>query len=122
MQLFSPRKLRSPWSRLNKEQVERLTREGRMAPAGLAVIEEARRDGSWQAYDEIEELTIPDDLRAALEANAPAREYFAAFSPSSKKNILWWIASAKRDETRAKRVAETVQLAAQNIRANHYRQ
>ena len=122
MQLFSPRKPGSPWSRLNKRRVERLIAQGLMAPAGMAAIEAAKRDGSWDVYDAIEDLTVPDDLRAALAANDEARAYFDAFSPTSKKNILWWIASARRPETRAKRIEETVRLAAQNIKANHYRQ
>ncbi len=122
MQLFTPRKPKSPWSRLNKERVARLIRDGCMAPAGLAAVEAARRDGSWDAYDAVEALTIPDDLARALAANAEAETHFTAFSTSSKKTILWWIASAKRSETRARRVAETVELAAQNRKANHWRQ
>lgn len=122
MQLFSPRKSGSPWSKINKRRVEDLLARGLMAPAGLAKVEAAKRDGSWNVYDGIEELTVPDDLASALAENAEAARHFEAFSPSSKKNILWWITSAKRPETRAKRVAETVELAAQNRRANHYRQ
>lgn len=121
MQLFSPRKPKSPWSRLNKQRVERLIVQGLMAPAGLAVIEQARRDGSWNVYDAIEDLTVPDDLSAALAADEMARANFDAFSTTSRKNILWWIQSAKRAETRARRVEETVRLAAQNLKANQYR-
>lgn len=122
MKLFSPRKPQSPWSKLNKQRVEKLLAEGLMAPAGLAKIEAAKRDGSWDSYDAVESLTIPIDLQQALAANTTAQNNFAAFPPSSKKNILWWIASAKQPETRRKRVEETVALAAQNIKANHYRQ
>lgn len=122
MQLFTPRKGKSPWSKLNKARVERLTAAGLMAPAGLAVVEAARADGTWSSYDAIEELAVPDDLAAALLENPTAKDYFDAFPPSSKKNILWWIESAKKPETRAKRVEETVRLAAENIRANHFRQ
>lgn len=122
MQLFTPRKGKSPWSKLNKERVERLTAAGLMAPAGLAVVEAARADGTWSSYDAIEELTVPDDLAAALLENPTAKDYFDAFPPSSKKNILWWIESAKKPETRAKRVEETVRMAAENLRANHFRQ
>ncbi len=120
-QLFSPRKPRSPWSRLNKRRVESLIAAGLMRPAGLAVVEAARADGSWSAYDATEDLTVPDDLASALAADPAAHANFDLFPPSSKKNILWWISSAKRPETRAKRVAETVRLAAENKRANHYR-
>ncbi len=122
MQLFSPRKPKSPWSKLNKERVEKLIQQGLMTPAGLAKIELAKQNGSWNTYDGVETLAVPPDLQAALDANDTARANFEAFSPSSKKTILWWIESAKRPETRAKRVEETVTLAAQNIKANHYRQ
>lgn len=114
MQLFSPRKPKSPWSKLNKERIEWLMAQQLMAPAGLAVIEAARRDGSWDAYDAIEALRIPDDLRAALATNATARQHFEAFGASSKKQILWWIESAKRADTRAKRVAQIVAAAEVN--------
>jgi uncharacterized protein YdeI (YjbR/CyaY-like superfamily) len=122
MQLFTPRKPKSPWSKLNKARVEALIAQGLMTPAGLAKIEAARQDGSWTAYDAIEQLAVPADLAEALAANPEAEAHFEAFPPSSKKNILWWIESAKRPETRAKRIEETVRLAAQNLKANHYRQ
>ena len=122
MRLFSPRKSKSPWSRLNKQRVEKLIEQGFMTEAGLKVIEEAKRNGSWNAYDEIENLTLPPDLENALNANADASRYFQAFSPSVKKSILWWIESAKQPETRRKRIEETVRLAAMNVKANQYRQ
>ncbi len=121
-QLFSPRKTKSPWSKLNKQRVEKLIQQGLMTSAGLEKIEAAKLDGSWSAYDVIEELTIPPDLEQALAANPAANQYFRAFSNSSKKNILWWISSAKQPATRLKRIEETVRLAEQNIKANHYRQ
>ncbi len=120
-QLFSPRKLRSPWSRLDKRRVEALTAAGLMRPAGLAAVEAARADGSWDAYDAIEDVVVPRDLAAALATDSAARANFDRFPPSLQKNILWWVASAKRPETRARRVAETVRLAAENKRANHYK-
>jgi uncharacterized protein YdeI (YjbR/CyaY-like superfamily) len=119
---FTPRKPRSVWSKSNKERVERLIRDGRMTPAGVAKVEAAKRDGSWSALDAAERLAVPPDLEAALAANVPAARHFDAFPPSSKKIILTWITGAKRAETRAKRVAETVRLAERNLRANHYRQ
>ncbi|MBV1694554.1 MAG: YdeI/OmpD-associated family protein [Hyphomicrobiales bacterium] len=121
MRLFSPRKPKSPWSKLNKQRVEALIERGLMAPAGLAVIEAAKASGAWSSYDGVEALQMPDDLRAALKANPKAAAHFEAFPPSSKKNIFWWIESAKRPETRAKRIAETVAMAADNLKANHYR-
>lgn len=122
MQFFSPRKPGSPWSKLNKQRIERLLAEGLVAPAGLAMIEAAQRDGSWTAYDEIENLRVPDDLAAALNANDAARRSFEAFGSSSKKQILWWIVSAKRPETRARRVAQIVEAAAAGKNPLAYRQ
>ena len=114
MQLFTPRKSGSPWSKLNKQRIERLIEQGLMTPAGMAKIEAARRDGSWTAYDAIEALTIPADLDAALAANATAHEHFRAFSNTSKKQLLWWVASAKRPATRAKRIEQLVAAAAED--------
>lgn len=112
-QLFTPRRRGSPWSKLNKERVERLMAAGLMAPAGLARIEEAKRDGTWTVYDGIEQLAMPADLAAALADNPAANATFAAFSPSQSKQLLWHIESAKRPETRAKRIAEVVAAAAE---------
>ena len=114
MQLFSPRKPKSPWSKLNKQRVEKLIEQGLMTPLGLEVIEAAKKAGFWDSYDAIEELTVPADLKAALGANETANQYFMAFSNTTKKQILWWIESAKREETRLKRIEQIVQSAAQN--------
>lgn len=119
---ISPRKPKSGWSRINKERIAKLERQGRLTEGGRAAVAIAKRNGAWTALDAVEALEIPSDLERALGKNRRAAEYFAAFPPSSKKIILTWIATAKRPETRAKRIAETVALAAQNIRANHYRQ
>lgn len=114
-----PRKPSSGWSRSNKERVERLERAGLMTDAGRAAIEAAKRSGSWSLLDSVEALEEPHDLEAALNASPAARANFDAFPPSSKKLILTWIATAKREETRRRRVEETVRLAARNVRANH---
>jgi uncharacterized protein YdeI (YjbR/CyaY-like superfamily) len=119
MLLLSPRRRGSPWSRLNKQHVEKLIAAGLMMPPGLATTERAKQDGSWTIYDEIEELVIPPDLAAALAENELAARHFQAFSNSSKKSILWWIKSAKRPATRQKRITETVELAQHNLRANY---
>ncbi|MDX2215816.1 MAG: YdeI/OmpD-associated family protein [Oculatellaceae cyanobacterium bins.114] len=118
---FAPRKPRTGWSKLNKDRVERLLTQGLIAPAGLAKIEAAKQDGSWNALDAIEALEIPPDLQAALITYAPAQQNFEAFPRSVKRGILEWIASAKKPETRAKRITETAELAAQNKRANQWR-
>jgi uncharacterized protein YdeI (YjbR/CyaY-like superfamily) len=117
IQYFAPRKKGSPWSRVNKGKIERLLAEGRMTKPGLAKIEQAKQDGSWELYDEIDQLVIPTDLQAALDNDPEALAHFSAFSPSGKKVILWWIKSAKRPETRSARIEKTVSLAKQNIKA-----
>lgn len=119
--MFTPRNPKSGWSKLNKQRVKRLIEEGRMTEAGRATIASAKRNGTWTALDAIEALEVPPDLAKALAANKRAASHFDAFSPSSKKIVLLWIQSAKRQETRDKRVAETVRQAAQNIKANHPR-
>ena len=112
-QLLTPRKPGSVWAKTNKARVEQLTREGLMQPAGVAVVEAAIADGSWGLLDNVEDLVVPDDLVAALAAAPSAAHNFASFSPGVKKLALYWIASAKRPETRAKRIAETTSAAAE---------
>jgi uncharacterized protein YdeI (YjbR/CyaY-like superfamily) len=119
MLTFTPRNPKSPWSKSNKDRVARLTKEGRMAKAGLESVATAKANGAWTALDSVEALEVPHDLAQALAANREASANFVAFPPSSKKSILWWVESAKRPETREKRIRETVDLAAQNIRAHH---
>ncbi len=121
MRWFTPRKAGSGWSRLNKQRIERLIADGRMAPPGLARIEAARMDGSWEALDAIEAMVIPEDLARAFAANPLACDNFNAFPRTAKRVILEWISNARRPETRAKRVAEAVEKAARNIRANEWR-
>lgn len=118
---FAPRKPGTGWSKLNKERVERLLAAGLIAPAGLAKIEAARQDGSWNALDAVEALEIPPDLAAALASFESAAGNFDAFPRSVKRGILEWIASAKTPETRARRIAETASLAEENKRANQWR-
>lgn len=122
MHLIAPRKPGSGWSRVNKEKVARLIEAGLMTPLGLAAVDRAKANGAWERLDTIETLAIPDDLAASLAAHPSAAAHFAAFPRSSQRLILEWIASARRAETRAARIDETARLAADNIRANHYRQ
>lgn len=119
MLYISPRRKGSPWSGLNKRRIAKLNKQGLMMPPGEVQVEQAKADGTWTVYDEIEDLVIPNDLDSALDKNPTAREHFNAFSDSSKKGILWWIKSAKRDATRKKRVSETVRLAEMNVKANY---
>ncbi len=119
---FAPRKPKTGWSKINKARVEQLIASGLMTPAGMAKVDAAKKDGSWNALDAVEALEIPTDLAAALSANPKAAAYFDAFPRSVKRAILEWIASAKKPETRARRIRETVTSAARNIRANQWRQ
>lgn len=117
MLTFTPRNPKSAWSKPNKQRVSKLIDEGKMTEAGLAAIATAKENGAWTALDAVEALIVPPDLAKGFASNRRAKVNFDAFSPSSKKVILRWIESAKRKETREKRVAETVRLAAQNIKA-----
>jgi len=113
---YSPRRKGSLWAASNKTRVEKLEAEGRMTDAGRAVIEAARADGSWVVLEPVEALIVPDDLAAARNARAHARSRWEAFTPTTKRSFLFWIATAKRDDTRARRVAESADLVAQGKR------
>lgn len=116
--LFTPRKPRSGWSKVNKERLLRLEAAGLLEPAGLSAIARAQQNGAWESLDAAEAGTVPDDLATALAADAAAARHFAAFPPSARKVILTWVLGAKQPATRARRVAETVRLAALGKRAN----
>lgn len=104
MQFFSQRKPKSNWSRINKEKVEKLIAEGKMSEAGINSIEVAKENGSWTFLDDIEDLVIPPDLATELATHSIANEFYQNLSKSIKKQILYWLASAKREETRRKRL------------------
>jgi uncharacterized protein YdeI (YjbR/CyaY-like superfamily) len=110
-QWFSPRKPRSIWSKPNKERVRRLLDEGLMRPAGLAAMERAKANGSWEILDEVEAEVMPDDLAEALRSTPGAESGFAALSPSLRKQVLYWVASARRPQTREKRIRAAVAAA-----------
>jgi uncharacterized protein YdeI (YjbR/CyaY-like superfamily) len=120
IQFFSPRKIKSYWSSINKERVAKLIAQRKITRAGMEMIDLAKQNGSWDALNEVDKIIIPNDLQIALEENAVASEHFNAFPKSSKKIILTWILNAKTPATRSKRIIETVKLATKNIRANHY--
>jgi uncharacterized protein YdeI (YjbR/CyaY-like superfamily) len=119
--LLTPRRRGSAWSRLNKERIARLEAEERMADAGRAAVAAARDDGSWTALDAVENLEEPGALRAALDGTPGARGAWDAFPRSAKRDLLAWIASAKRQETRERRIRETAARAARGERANQPR-
>jgi uncharacterized protein YdeI (YjbR/CyaY-like superfamily) len=106
LQKFTPRTRKSRWSRINREKVTELERQGRMQPAGLAEVERARADGRWDAaYDSPSRATVPDDLQRALDENPTARAFFATLDRTNRYAILYRLHDAKRPETRARRLA-----------------
>lgn len=121
-QFFAKRNPKSNWSKVNKEKVAKLLEQGLMHRSGLEMIEIAKQNGTWTALDEVENITIPDDLKKLFSKNKTAFENWENFPRSSKRGILEWIMNAKKPETRQKRIEETVSLAEKNIKANHYRQ
>lgn len=107
----------SAWAASNKKRVEKLIKKGQMTEAGLKKIEIAKIDGSWEKLDDFEHLKeIPEDLRKALKKSAVAQENFEKFTPSQKKQYLWWLVSAKKEETRKKRIREIVRRSSRNIK------
>jgi uncharacterized protein YdeI (YjbR/CyaY-like superfamily) len=112
MQLFTPRQPGSTWSKVNKERIERLEAGGLITEAGWALIHAAKADGSWTLLDAVEELMEPEDLAAALDAAGAARATWDGFPASVKKPALYWVVSAKREATRAKRILQIVEKAA----------
>ena len=116
-QLYTPRKPKSFWSRINKEKIEKLIAEGRMTDAGLRMVELAKQTGTWAALDDVENLIVPDDLQEAFNRYPQAAQNFDAFPKSAKKMILTWIFSAKTPATRQKQLEETAEKAAKNIRS-----
>lgn len=121
-QYFGKRKPISNWSKSNRERVEKMMQLGLMKPSGQKLIDMAKKSGTWEALVDVQNSVIPEGLQKQLNENKSALINFLAFPPSSKRIILEWILNAKREETRQKRIEETVRLAADNIRANHYRQ
>jgi uncharacterized protein YdeI (YjbR/CyaY-like superfamily) len=118
-QYFARRNPKSNWSKVNKAKVEKLIQEGIMENAGLEMIDIAKKNGKWNALDGVENLEIPGDLQKAFNKYKKALDYWNKFPRSAKRGILEWIMNAKRKETRARRIEETVRLAAENIKANY---
>jgi uncharacterized protein YdeI (YjbR/CyaY-like superfamily) len=114
MQVFTPRKPGSIWSKLNKERVKKIMEEGIITPAGLEKIEAAKKDGSWDFLDDIDRLVIPFDLKEAFDSSKIAKRNFDTFNESIKKQILYWIKTAKRPQTRKNRIEKVVTLAVEN--------
>lgn len=111
LQRFTPRRSRSIWSKVNRAKADALVEAGEMQPAGLAEMERAKADGRWAAaYDGQRTSAVPDDLAAALAGNAVAREFFATLDSTNRYAILHRLQTAKKPETRARRLAQFVEM------------
>ena len=120
-QYFCRRKPTSVWSRVNKAKVARHSEESLMAEAGLASIEIAKQNGSWVILDDAENLILPEALRVALEQNPVALVFFESLSRTNKRNLLQWLALAKRPETLQKRIQDIVDNALEGQLPKPYR-
>ena len=116
-QLFTPRKDKSVWSKLNKTNIEKLIQENAMHESGLRKIEIAKQNGSWNSLDEVENHVIPEDLQLAFNDNPKAWSNYQSFSPSYRKSYLYWLNQAKRVETRQNRIREIIRLCEQNCKS-----
>jgi uncharacterized protein YdeI (YjbR/CyaY-like superfamily) len=115
LQRFCPRKPGSNWSKINTEKAEALIEAGQMQPAGLREVERAKADGRWErAYAGQRSATVPADLREALDANSAASEFFETISSANRFAILYRIGAVKRPETRARKIAQYVQMLAEH--------
>ena len=115
LQRFSPRKARSPWSKINRAKAEALIAKGTMQAPGLAEVDRAKRDGRWErAYDGARSSTVPADLAKAFERNARARAFFKVLDSANRYAILYRVQTAKTPETRAERIDRFVKMCARH--------
>lgn len=117
LQLLTPRRPKSPWTRLNRRRADDMEAAGLMADAGRRAIEIAQGNGWWTIADSVEDLVEPAELAAALDAVPEARRAWDGFPPSARKLMLWWVVSAARPDTRSQRIAAIVEKAAVGERA-----
>ena len=109
LQKFTPRRARSKWSRVNRDKVAALMKQGRMKPAGLAQVEAAKKDGRWEAaYASPADVEVPEDLQRALDASPKAAEFFATLNKSNRYAIVYQLQDAKKPETRTRRLEKFV--------------
>lgn len=120
MQYFSRRKPKSNWSKINKGKVAKLIQNNLMTKAGFDSIETAKQNGSWTILDEVEALVIPEDLKEGLANYKGSMKYFNSLSKSDKKILLYWVVSAKRTETRQKRIVEISECASKNLKPKRF--
>lgn len=119
-QYFCPRKPTSTWSRVNKEKLEQLSAQGLMQPAGLKVVEVAKKNGSWTLLDDVEDLIVPQVLQKEFDKHEGSQAFYESHSKSMKKQFLSWIALAKREETQLKRAQEIAKCGAEGKRPKHF--
>ena len=111
IQRFTPRRPRSIWSKINQTKVASLVEQGRMRAGGVAAIEQAKQNGQWEAaYDSHRTATVPEDFEAALAASPKATKFFATLNSQNRYAILWRIQTAKKSETRMKRIAQFIEM------------
>lgn len=115
-QYFTPRNPKSPWSALNKKYVDELITGGLMRESGYYIIEVAKKNGMWTFMDDVEKGIIPYDLQKAFNNDQSAYENYLSFAPGYRKSYLSWLKSAKREETRKKRVAAIINFCRKNIK------
>ncbi|MBW1295888.1 YdeI/OmpD-associated family protein [Aquimarina litoralis] len=116
-QYFCPRKPKSVWSKLNKTYIVDLIKNNLMQESGLKSIEIAKQNGSWIALDDVENGIIPEDLKRAFQKSPIAFKNYENFAKSYRKNYLYWLNQAKRQETRDKRIKEIIRLCKANTKA-----
>jgi len=111
LQRFVPRSSNSIWSKINREKVAALIARGDMEPSGLAAIENAKKNGRWEAaYDSPSKATVPPDFQSALDANARAKAFFQKLEGRNRYALLWRIQTAKKRETRARKIQRYVEM------------
>ena len=115
-QLFMPRKEKSNWSKLNKERVAKMEKEGLMTDAGREKIEIAKKNGSWTKLDAVENIELPPELEKAFARNKTAKKNFDAMSKTAQKEFLYWLHNTKKEDVRNQRVADIIRLTKQNIK------
>tara|TARA_R110002124_G_scaffold277288_2_gene448442 strand:- start:1369 stop:1950 length:582 start_codon:yes stop_codon:yes gene_type:complete len=121
MQFFSPRKAKSNWSKINKAKIKELQESGLMTDAGMASVNIAKENGFWTYLDPVEDLIVPKDLEDAFQNHPGSKSFYDSQSNSVKKMFLYWILSAKKTETRQKRILEIVENASNKLKPKAFR-
>ncbi len=121
IQYFSKRNPTSTWSKINKDKVHQLIKNKKMTKAGFESIERAKQNGTWTLMDDVEKLILPEDLKTELNKFENAMDFFQRQTKSIKRGLLHWIVTAKRAETRKKRIESIVQSAAEGNRPKQFR-